>query len=83
MPILIGYNKTDCEILWKAIDQFEKEIFALGGQLQQTIASTAMTLFRRKYLQRDIYTSEKLNEISQESYFASRVEVISATSTIF
>ena len=77
MPILIGYNKTDCEILWKAIDQFEKEIFALGGQLQQTIASTAMTLFRRKYLQRDIFTSEKLNEIAQESYFASRVEVIS------
>ena len=77
MPILIGYNKTDCEILWKAIDEFEKEIFVLGGQLQQTIASTAMTLFRRKYLQRDIFTSEKLNQIAQESYFASRVEVIS------
>ena len=77
MPILIGYNRTDCEILWKAIDQFEKEIFALGGQLQQTIASTAMALFRRKYLLRDIFTSEMLNQIAQESYFASRVEVIS------
>ena len=77
LPILIGYNRIDCEILWKAIDEFEKEIFALGGQLQQTIASTAMTLFRRKYLQRDIFTSEKLNQIAQESYFASRVEVIS------
>ena len=77
MPILVGYNRTDCEILWKAISQFEAEIFELGGQLQQTIASTAMTLFRRKYLQRDIFTSERLNEIAQESYFASRVEVIS------
>ena len=77
MPILVGYNRTDCEILWKAISHFEAEIFELGGQLQQTIASTAMTHFRRKYLQRDIFTSERLNEIAQESYFASRVEVIS------
>lgn len=74
--ILTGYNKTDCEILWKAIAQFEEEILGLGGQLQQTIASTAMGLFRRSYLKRNIYTSEKLNEIAQESYFASRVEVL-------
>ena len=83
MPILIGYNKTDCEILWKAIFQFEAEIFELGGQLQQTIASTAMTLFRRRFLQRDIFTSEKLNQISQESYFASRVEVFNRNAEDF
>jgi hypothetical protein len=77
LPILIDYNKTDCEILWKAIAQFETEILEMGGQLQQTIASTAMGLFRRSYLRRDIFTSEKLNQISQESYFASRVEVLS------
>lgn len=76
LPILIGYNKIDCEILWKAIAQFEEEILGLGGQLQQTIASTAMGLFRRAYLKRDIFTSEKLNKIAQESYFASRVEVL-------
>lgn len=75
--ILVDYNRTDCEILWKAIAQFEEEILGLGGQLQQTIASTAMTLFRRSYLNRDIYTSEKLNCVAQESYFASRVEVLS------
>ena len=83
MPILIGYNKTDCEILWKAIFQFEAEIFELGGQLQQTIASTAMNLFRRRFLQRDIFTSEKLNQISQESYFASRVEVFNRNAEDF
>lgn len=77
MDILVGYNRTDCEILWKAIFQFEEEILGLGGQLQQTIASTAMTLFRRSYLQQEIYTSEKLNQVAQESYFASRVEVLS------
>ena len=82
-PILVDYNKTDCEILWKAIAQFEEEIVSLGGQLQQTIASTAMTLFRRSYLKRDIFTSERLNQICQESYFASRVEVLSRNATDF
>ena len=77
LDILTGYNKIDCEILWKAVAQFEDEIVSLGGQLQQTIASTAMSLFRRAFLGRDIFTSETLNGICMESYFASRVEVLS------
>jgi predicted peroxiredoxin len=81
--ILTEYNKTDCEILWKAIAAFEEEIVGLGGQLQQTIASTAMTLFRRAFLKRDIFTSESLNQICQQSYFASRVEVLSRNATDF
>jgi len=81
--ILTDYNRTDCEILWKAIAAFEEEIVGLGGQLQQTIASTAMTLFRRSYLGRDIYTSELLNGICQEAYFASRVEVLSRNARNF
>ena len=82
-PILRDYNKIDCEILWKAIAQFEAEIFEMGGQLQQTIASTAMGLFRRKYLQQNIFTSEKLNKIAEDSYFASRVEVLSRNAEDF
>lgn len=75
LSTLIPYNKVDCEILWKAIAAFEKEVLGLGGQLQQTIASTAMNLFRRSYLKRTIHTSEILNQIAVKSYFASRVEV--------
>ena len=75
--ILVLYNRLDCEILWKAVAQFEDEIVGLGGQLQQTIASTAMTLFRRSFLKRDIFTSEALNQVAGEAYFASRVEVLS------
>jgi hypothetical protein len=75
LETLIPYNKVDCEILWKAIAGFEKEVLGLGGQLQQTIASTAMNLFRRAYLKRTIHTSEILNQIAVKSYFASRVEV--------
>lgn len=77
LPVLIAYNRVDCRILWRAIKQFEKEIRSLGGQLQQTIASTGMNLFRRSYLKQTIYTSERLNDIADASYFASRVEVLS------
>lgn len=83
VDVLTLYNKIDCAILWKAIAQFEDEIVGLGGQLQQTIASTAMGLFRRAYLKRDIFTSERLNELCQESYFASRVEVLSRNASDF
>jgi hypothetical protein len=72
---LIPYNKVDCEILWKAVAKFEEELMALGGQLQQTIASTAMNLFRRSYMKETIHTSEAINQVAVKSYFASRVEV--------
>ena len=72
---LIPYNKVDCEILWKAVAKFEEELMALGGQLQQTIASTAMNLFRRAHMKTTIHTSEAVNQIAVQSYFASRVEV--------
>jgi len=83
VDILTLYNKLDCEILWRAIAQFEDEIVGLCGQLQQTIASTAMSLFRRAFLKRDIFTSERLNLICQDAYFASRVEVLSRNASDF
>jgi hypothetical protein len=72
---LVTYNQRDCEILWRAIDQFEHVLLDLGSQLQMTQASCAMQLFRRRYLKQDIPTSDRVNEISRKSYFASRVEV--------
>ena len=75
LSTLIPYNKVDCEILWKAVAEFEKEVMSLGGQLQQTIASTAMNLFRRSYMKQTIFTSEMANKVAMKAYFASRVEV--------
>lgn len=83
IEVLTSYNRVDCMILWKAIRQFEEEIQSLGGQLQQTIASTGMSLFRRQYLKRTIYTSEIANKIAEESYFASRVESVSRNASDF
>jgi len=77
IDVLKSYNRTDCEILWKAIAQFEQEILELGGQLQQTIASTGMNLIRRAYLKEPIYTSDRVNQIAEMAYSSSRVEVVS------
>lgn len=77
LDVLVEYNRVDCKILWLAIQQFEMEILELGGQLQQTIASTGMSLCRRAYLKSTIYTAERVNKIAEFSYYASRVEVIS------
>lgn len=74
--VLRDYNYRDCLILWLAINAFEDAVLEMGGQLQMTIASTAMQLFRRRYLQREINTNSEVNECSRGSYFASRVEVI-------
>lgn len=72
---LVPYNQNDCEILWHAIDQFENRVLEIGGQLQMTIASTAMHLFRRRYLKQGVSTNEIINSTGRKAYFASRVEV--------
>jgi DNA polymerase type B, organellar and viral len=72
---LRDYNERDCEILYYAISMFQDRLVEMGGQLQMTLASSAMQLFRRKYLSRDIDTFEEINEKVRKSYVASRVEV--------
>jgi len=76
MAELITYNEQDCVILWHALDTFETGILDLGGQLNMTQASTAMELFRRRFLKAPIKTLDSVNEVARQSYFASRVEVI-------
>lgn len=75
LPELIEYNEQDCRILYAAIQAVENAVLAKGGILQMTLASTAMTLFRRKYLTQDIPTNETINDIARSAYIASRVEV--------
>lgn len=72
------YNERDCFILWEAIHQTQLMILEEGGQLQFTLASTGMNLFRRKHLKSTIDTSEGINNIAREAYTASRVENIQA-----
>lgn len=76
---LTEYNKTDNEILWKAIAIFQNSLLDLGGQLQMTLASSAMALFRRRFLKQTIKTRAGVNATARGAYIASRVEVLSKT----
>lgn len=73
---LRDYNEQDCRILHHALAQFQDRVNALGAELKVTLASTAMDLFRRRYLHQSIETSETLNHNALPAYTASRVEVI-------
>lgn len=74
IPILRDYNERDCQILHAAISRFQAELNDMGTDLRITIASTAMRLFRRKYLTKLIETNSALSDKVRFSYIASRVE---------
>jgi DNA polymerase family B len=52
---------------------------SMGGQLQMTLASCAMHLFRRRFLSHDISIPAHVNEAARQAYFSSRVEVFQST----
>jgi hypothetical protein len=72
---LIDYNCRDVELLYKAIKHFECVLNDLGGELEKTVASSALKLFRMRYLKQEIQTSTALNMDARKAYIASRVEV--------
>jgi hypothetical protein len=72
---LLVYNQQDCYILYTAIEQFQETLLSMGGQLQMTLASCAMHLFRRRFLKQDISIPSYVNECARKAYFSSRVEV--------
>jgi len=74
-PILRDYNELDCTILYKALKAFADLLVVLGGEMMPTIASTAMRLFRRKYLGQTIRTLPQTNTELRSAYASSRVEV--------
>lgn len=74
VEVLTDYNARDCEILWRGIDSYETLLLGLGGYLQKTGAASALSLFRRAFLDSDIRTDERINSYVRQSYIASRVE---------
>lgn len=76
---LRDYNEQDCRILYAGIEFFEQAVWDLGGQLMKTQASSAMDLFRRRFLSKDIQTSDAVNQQTIQALYASRVEVLATT----
>jgi len=78
------YNRRDCEVTKGFIEFFEDAILKLGGQMQITIASTAMDLYQRKYLKFPLkhefiknfeeITGMSINDYVFQSYAGGRTE---------
>jgi hypothetical protein len=52
---LIEYNKRDCEISKSFMELLQRGLNVLGGELRPTISSCALDLFRREFLEFDVY----------------------------
>lgn len=72
---LITYNHYDCEILLRALERTEDELWELGGELKPTLASCAMNLFRRAYLTRAYDVPHVISDELRSGYFGGRVEI--------
>jgi len=69
------YLKYDCLALYEILVKFQDEINNLGGQMKLTIASTAMDIFRRKYLNIAIPSHKHIEDFIRLGYYGGRVEV--------
>jgi hypothetical protein len=65
----IEYCFRDCEIVF----QFLETMYRKTQKIKPTIASCAMEIFSKQYLQREVYIDE-LNEEFRQSYYGGRVE---------
>lgn len=74
------YNKRDCEVTLRFMELLTKGYYEAGGKLKITIASTALDIFRRKYLRQTIYKEDSQLGYSVkkqifQSYYGGRTEV--------
>lgn len=72
---VLEYNQRDASIVYQALVALQEELLSLGGQLQATIASISMDLFRRKYLRSAWPTPDPaINSIARQAYYGARTE---------
>lgn len=71
-----SYNKVDLEQLYQVIQKFHHYVEnVLCGEVGITAPSTAMKLFRRRYLKHQIPRSIECHDFVRSGYFGGRVEV--------
>lgn len=69
------YNVRDSEIVYKAMTLYQDTMLSLGSDVQNTLASTAMTLFRRSFLDEEYVKPFKYrNDFARKAYYGGRVE---------
>lgn len=79
-PLWSVYLKQDCVLLYNVVSRFHDYIEnVLGGEVGITAPSTAMKLYRRKYLKSSIPRTPDSHEFIREGYVGGRVECFYAT----
>lgn len=69
------YSLQDARIVLAAMNALQDEVLALGGQVKNTLASTALDLYRRNYLDREYYTPYPYrNQFARRAYYGGRCE---------
>lgn len=69
------YNVRDTEIVLRAMRLLQAELIELGGQMRDTLASSAMDLYRRSFMSQEYPTPFPYrNEWAREAYYGGRVE---------
>jgi len=74
--LVLKYNVRDTQITAMAVIIREKVVNELGGQLRLTNPSTALDLFRRRFLKTKIKKpGKRIRDFIRRSYFGGRTEV--------
>lgn len=78
---MLTYNNRDCEISLKFAEFCQEWFNHIGGNYKNTISSSAMDLYRRKYLDRIlikeqfILQDDKISDFIFKGYYGGRTEV--------
>lgn len=69
------YTEREAQITYAGVRLLQDELLALGGQLRDTLASTAMDLYRRQHLDSEYYTPFYYrNQFARRAYYGGRCE---------
>lgn len=69
------YNRRDCLVTKTFVENFQKVLNDLGGEMKGTIASCSLDLYRRKYMPQNIKREfYDVKDFIKESYYGGRTE---------
>jgi hypothetical protein len=75
LKYLRRYNSRDCLVTKRFVENFQKVLNELGGELKITIASCAMDLYKRKYIPCTIYKERcNVKDFIYRAYYGGRTE---------
>lgn len=75
---LLEYNNMDCEVTYDFMRLIQRGINELGGELKATIASSALNIYRHRYMTRNFRKESSrypgINKMIYAAYYGGRTE---------